>query len=271
MYICFVKTKTQIMFRKKIYFLLSLIILSTSSFAQFEQALSGKELLDKAYDLKIYIQMITKDKLFLVNKINTEYAIPEFDYASGKINNNLAELDLNIQEPGQRKFVDRIKDSWDKLSAYAYKDIDNKQFYKMYFEIQVINQMIDDLINSLLKNNQFSETITNQYRSIQELRYMIEQIAYYYYAGYTGINQSLKDAYRQNVKKTDDFFKKISNSIINDNVGNKSPQFIRVIADWNFFKANLFHEKLRNYRTIFNVSTVIDYKLKNIKNQYLNN
>ncbi len=259
------------MIRKKLYFLIIILIISASGFAQFEESVSSEKLLDKAYDLKIYIQMLTKDKLYLVNKINTEYAVKEFDYAIGEINNSLNELDLNIQQPEQRKYLDRIKDSWNKLSAYTYKDIDNKQFYKMYFEIQVINQMTDDLINSFLKINQFPEPITNQYRSIQELRYMIEQIAYYYYADYTGMNQSFKDAYRQNIKKTDDFFKQISNSIINDNVGDKSPQFIRVIADWNFFKANLFHKKFHNYRTVFNVSTTIDYKLKNIKNQYLNN
>ena len=256
---------------KKISFLFAVLLLSTSISAQFENAISDKELLDKAYDLKIYIQMLTKDKLYLVNKINTKYAVKEFDYAIGEISNNLSELDLNVTQLEQRKSIDRVKESWNKLSVYAYKEIDNKQFYKMYFEIQGINQMIDDLINSILKNNKFSEKITHQYRSIQELRYMIEQIVYYYYTDYKGINKSFKDAYRQNIKNTDAFFKKMSNSIINDNDGNKSPQFIRVIADWNFFKANLFHKQLHNFRTVFNVSTCIDYKLINLKNQYLNN
>jgi len=40
--------------------------------------------------------------------------------------------------------------------------------------------------------------------------------------------------------------------------------------DWNFLKTYLFHTKLDNIKTIVSLSIAIDYKLKTIKNHYIN-
>jgi hypothetical protein len=251
-----------------LYLLLAILLFPMTGFSQFESDASNEELYDNAHNIRIYIQMALKDKLYLINGQQVKYATKEFDYSISKVDESINLIDLNVEEPKLREQVDKIKKLWNKLGAIATKKFDNKEFLKVYYQVNLFDKMISDLIESMFITYKLSSNNLKKYRSVQKLRYLIQKISFNYYANFLGLSKSVSHEYQKNIDETDTFIKEQSNMLLNDN--SKEQSFVRIITDWNFFRANLFHIKMKNVRTIFSLSTSMDYKLGAIKDGYIN-
>jgi len=251
----------------KIHFYVLLMFLFPSiAFAQFDSEASKEALYDHANDMRVYLQMAVKDKLYLINGQQVKYAEKELDYSIAKVDESINIIDLNVTEPKIRSQVESIKELWKKLSAVATKDFDNKEFLKVYYQVNLFDKMIYDLADSMYVTYNLSDKKMDQYRSTQKLRYLIQKVAFNYYANYLGLSKSVSHEYKKNIAEIDAFIKEKSNMLLNED--NKDELFVRIIADWNFFRANLFHKDMKNIRTVFSLSTSMDYKLNKLKESY---
>jgi hypothetical protein len=253
---------------KPLYLLLAILLFPMTGFSQFESDASKEELYDNAHNIRIYIQMALKDKLYLINGQQVKYATKELDFSVAKIDESINIIDLNVEEPKLREQMDRIKELWHKFSLISTQKIDNKEFMKVYYQVNMFDKMVSDLIEKMFVTYHLSSDKFKKYRSIQQLRYLIQKTAFNYYANSLGLSKSVSHEYQKNIERIDTFIKEQSNMLLNDN--SKEQSFVRIITDWNFFRANLFHLKMKNVRTIFSLSTSMDYKLKTTKDAYLN-
>ncbi len=252
---------------KKYFYILVLLLLPAVGFSQFDSEASKTTLYDNVNDMRVYLQMSVKDKLYLINGQQVKFASKEFDYAIAKVDESINVIDLNVTDPKLKKQVERIKELWGKLNAITTKEYTNKEFLKVYYQVNLFDKMIFDLSESMFVVYNLPSEAFEQYRSTQKLRFLIQKTSFSYYANYLGLSKSVLHEYEKNINEIDTFIKQKSNLLLNDN--NKEQIFVRIISDWNFFRANLFHQKMKNIRTIFSLSTSMDYKLDKLKHNYL--
>ncbi len=234
--------------------------------AQFDESVSKFKLFDDALDMEVYIQMLAKDKLYIIKNLKKEQASKEIDYALAKINDNLSEIDLEETNPQLRQHIDKIKDFMMKFDTKLAATKTAKDFSSLYFDINIFDKMISDMSEAMLTVYNLDGNEIQNYRDIQELRKLIQEISVSYYANLLNLNKSFSHNFRNNVDKINDFIAQKSNTFLNDPiVGKYFPDFI---LDWNFLKANLQSEKYKNPKTIFSMSVSIDYHLKQIKDAY---
>jgi hypothetical protein len=252
---------------KKYLILFFGITFSILSNAQFDDEISKTQLYDKATDMEIYVQMLAKDKLYLINNLNKEQAGKELDYALAKMAENISDLDLNIDNP---KIIEQLKNAkkiWNKFNLKITQNLSLKEFTNLYFEVNTFDRQLSDLVEKMKINYQLPEKSISKYDEIQKLRKLIQKISISYYADFLGLSKSFSHEYKKNIENVDKFIKQQSNLFLNDPVSGKL--FSDVIIDWNFFRSNIFHQTIKNPKTIFSLSTAIDYKLKEIKNRYI--
>jgi len=246
--------------------ILSLIIVQ-QSYSQFDDEMSKTELYDKAVDLEVYVQMLAKDKLYLIDNIFKKQASKEFDYALAKISENINDLDLNITDPDVRTLMKSAKKVWKKLHQKILENINVKDFAALYFNINTFERLISDMANKMEVRYQLHASEMENYNDIQTLRKLIQKITISYYANAIGLNKSFMHEYQKNIKNVDEFIKENSNKFLNDPISGNV--FSDIIIDWNFFRSNVLHTKQHNPKTVFSLSTTIDYKLKTIKDRYI--
>jgi len=235
--------------------------------AQFDDEMSKTQLYDRAVDMGVYAQMIAKDKLYLINNLKKEQAEKEMDYALAKMSENLSDLDLNEENPKITEQLKKVKDVWTKFNLKVTQRLTPKEFTNLYFEVNTFDRLLSDLVEKMKINYQLPQNEIEKYNSIQQLRKLIEKISLSYYANYLGLSKSFSHEYKRNIENVDRFIKEKSNQFLNDPVAEND--FSDVILDWNFFRANLLNSQIQNPKTIFSLSTSIDYKLKTIKDNYI--
>jgi len=252
--------------KKAVIFTLGLLFFQISH-AQFDEELSESQLYDKAVDIRVYVQMLAKDKLYLINNTNKEQAAVELDYALAKMAENISDIDLNNENENIKNQLKSIKQVWRNFSKKATQNLTNKEFTALYFQVNTFDRLIIDLAEKMKVNYQLNLSKMESYNDIQMLRILIQKISISYYANHLGLSKSFLHEYQKNIKSVDDFIKKNSNKFLNDPVS--AGIFSDIIIDWNFFRANILHTKQQNPKTIFSLSTTMDYKLKMIKNKYI--
>ena len=234
--------------------------------AQFDEAVSKFKLYDDALDMGVYLQMLAKDKLYIIKNLKKKQASKEIDYALAKINDNLNEIDLEENNPQIRQHIDKIKDFIIKFDSKFTATKSVQDFSSLYFEINVFDKMISDMSETMFEVYDFDNSKIQNYKDIQALRKLIQIISLSYYANILNLNKSFKHNYTKNIEKINNFIAQKSNTFLNDPIiGKYFPDFI---SDWNFFKANLQSEKYKNPKTIFSMSVSIEYLLKKIKDAY---
>ncbi len=251
----------------KRYLLIVSLLISFLSSAQFDDEVSKTELYDKAVDMGVYAQMLAKDKLYLINNVKKDQAGKEMDYAIAKISENLSEIDLNEEDPKLINQLKNVKKVWAKLNLKVTQNLNHKEFTSLYFEVNTFDRLLSDLVEKMKVVYDLPSEKLEKYDQIQKLRKLIQKISLSYYANYLGLSKSFMHEYKKNIASVDNFIKEKSNLFLNDPVAEK--QFADVIIDWNFYRANLLHENAKNPKTIFSLSTSIDYKLRNIKERYI--
>jgi len=235
--------------------------------AQFDDDLSSTQLYDKAVDIQVYVQMLAKDKLYLINNTHKEQAAKELDYALAKIAENISDIDLNNENEVVGNLMKSIKKVWNNFSQKATANLTNKEFTALYFQVNTFERLISDLVQKMMINYDLQASEVENYNDIQTLRTLIEKITISYYANLLGLSKSFVHEYQKNIKSVDDFIKQNSNKFLNDPVSAET--FADIIIDWNFFRANILHQNQFNPKTVFTLSTTMDYKLKTIKDKYI--
>jgi len=252
---------------QKRYLLIVSLLISFLSSAQFDDDVSKTELYDKAVDMGIYAQMLAKDKLYLINNLKKEQAGKELDYAIAKISENLSDIDLNEEDTRITNLLKNVKLVWTKLNLKVTQNLNQKEFTSVYFEVNTFDRLLSDLVEKMRVSYDLPSEELEKYNEIQKLRKLIQKISLSYYANYLGLSKSFMHEYQKNIASVDSFIKQKSNLFLNDPIADK--EFSDVIIDWNFYRANLLHQNAKNPKTIFSLSTTIDYKLRNIKDQYI--
>jgi len=254
---------------KFLLLILSLSIwLPWTGFSQFDDEVSKTQLYDKAVDMEIYVQMLAKDKLYLINNLRKKQAGTELDYALAKMSENLSDIDLNEENPKITNQLEQVKKVWAKFNLKVTQNLTPKEFTNLYFEVNTFDHLLADLVEKMKINYQLPQKEIKNYDAVQQLRKLIQKISLSYYADYLGLSKSFSHEYKKNIESVDTFIKQKSNIFLNDPVAEK--QFSDVILDWNFLRANLLHQQIKNPKTIFSLSTTIDYKLNTIKDNYIN-
>jgi len=252
---------------KKAFFLIIGLFFLQIGRAQFDDELSHTQLYDKAVDIKVYVQMLAKDKLYLINNTHKEQAAKELDYALAKLSENINDIDLNNEDQAVKDLMKNIKKIWQNLNQKATQNISNKEFTALYFQANTFEHLVDTMVEKMKVNYQLPADKIQNYNDIQTLRILIEKITISYYANYLGLSKSYLHEYQKNIKNVDDFIKRNSNKFLNDPVSGKI--FSDIIIDWNFFRANILHTDQKNPKTVFSLSTTMDYKLRVIKDKYI--
>jgi len=246
--------------------IISLLFLQISQ-AQFDEDISKTQLYDKAVDMGVYVQTLAKDKLYLITNLRKKQAGKELDYALAKISENLDDIDLNEENQKIIEPVKKIKKIWIKFNAKITQQLSPNEFTNLYFEANTFDRLLSDLVEKMKINYQLPQQEINKYNAIQNLRKLIQKISISYYANHLGLNKSFLHEYKKNIESVDRYIKEKSNKFLNDPVAGND--FSDVILDWNFFRSNLLNPQIQNPKTIFSLSTSIDYKLKTIKDKYI--
>ncbi len=250
----------------KIYFLLFSILFFAPAQAQFDDEMPKSALYDNAVDIQIYTQMVAKDKLYLIHNLKKEQAGKELDYAMAMISENLSNLDLNENNLNIVSMLKKIKEVWFKLNNKLTQNLTPKEFTNLFFEINTFDRLISDLISKMREIYSLSGKNVESYDNIQNLRQLTQKINLSYYANYLGLSKSFQHEYQKNIESVNTFLKSKSNKFLNDPLAGKI--FSDIIVDWNFLKANLLNQNSKNPKTVFSLVTTMDFKLKNIKNNY---
>jgi len=251
---------------RQIFFIIALL-LSLASNAQFDDEVSSTQLYDKAVDLQTYIQMVGKDKLYILNNLQKKLATKELDYALAKINENINDIDVNATDKKVRVQIRKVKDFWIKFNDLATSSQNIKQYTTFYYQINTFDKLISKLVETMVVSYNISTTDFSNYIQLQSLRAMIQKITISSLASNLGLSKSFIHQYRKNIDEIDALIKKKSNVFLNDDVAGKS--FSGIITDWNFFRSNLLHKTIKTPKTIFVLSTSIDYKLAKINKEYI--
>jgi len=246
---------------------LILLLFNFQSFAQFDNTVSKAKLYDDALDIGIYIQMLAKDKLYLISGLKKEKAQDEFDYSLSKINEAISEIDINEDDPEIQNQLAKIKKFWIQFNKTAIKDLDYKAYSVMYFQINTFDRLISDLSQKMFVKYNFNEKDFETYQDIQKLRKLIQTITVSYYAKHLNLSQNFLHQYSKNIEEIDNFIKNKSNVFLNNPSTEKF--FQGFILDWNFFRANLLHPKLKNPKSIFSLSNTMDYHLNKVSNKLI--
>jgi Fe-S cluster assembly iron-binding protein IscA len=109
----------------------------------------------------------------------------------------------------------------------------------------------------------------DNYIQLQKFRTLIQKISLSYFANHLGLSKSYLHQYKKNIEEIDTFIKEKSNIFLNDPIAGK--YFSNIIVDWNFYRSNLLHKTLQTPKTVYILSTSIDYKLTKIKENYIEN
>ena len=250
----------------KIYFILFIILFSPSTNAQFDDNIPKASLYDNALDVQIYTQMVAKDKLYLIYNLKKKQAGKELDYAMAMISENLSNIDINEDNEPIVSRLKKIKDVWFKLNNKLTQTLTPKEFTSLFFEINTFDRLVSDMIIKMREVYDLPEKNLDKYNDIQNLRRLIQKINLSYYANFLGLSKSFQHEYQKNIESVNQFIKSKSNVFLNDPVAGRS--FADIIVDWNFLKANLLNQAVKNPKTVFSLATAIDFKLKNIKNTY---
>ena len=251
----------------KIYFILLVIIFPVVINAQFDDDIPKITLYDNAIDIQVYTQMVAKDKLYLIYNLKKEQAGKELDYAMAMISENLSNIDINEDNKQIVDKLKKIKDVWFKLNNKLTQNLLPKEFTNLFFEINTFDRLVSDMVVKMREVYDLPEKNLDKYNDIQNLRRLIQKINLSYYANYLGLSKSFQHEYQKNIESVNQFLKSKSNEFLNDSVAGQS--FADIIVDWNFLKANLLSQIVKNPKTVFSLVTAIDFKLKNIKNAYI--
>ncbi|HFX17799.1 MAG TPA: hypothetical protein ENK64_01490 [Flavobacteriales bacterium] len=253
----------------KFYLMILSLLFPLLSIAQFDSDTPKIILYDNAMDIGVYTQMVAKDKLYLIYNLQKEEAGQELDYAMAMIAENLSNIDLNEENPQIVDKLRKIKEVWHKLSNTLTLNLTPKEFTNLFFEINTFDRLVSDLIIKMREVYTLPSEKLENYNDIQHLRKAIQKINLSYYANYLGLSKSFMHEYQKNIAKVNAFVKEKSNQFLNDPVAGK--YFSDVIVDWNFLKANLLKADAKNPKTVFSLVASIDYKLRIIKNAYIEN
>ncbi len=253
----------------KFYLILFILLMPSLGKAQFDDDVSKITLYDNAIDMKIYTQMVAKDKLYLIYNLKKEQAGKELDYAMAMISENLSNIDLNEDQPQIVEKLKKLKDVWFKLNNRLTQNLTPKEFTNLFFEVNTFDHLISDLVVKMREVYNLPFEKMEKYEAIQKLREAIQKINLSYYANYLGLSKSFQHEYQKNIKDVNTLIKQKSNIFLNDPIADKS--FADVIIDWNFLRANLLSSSAKNPKTVFSLVTSIDFKLKTIKNTYIEN
>ncbi len=251
----------------KIFLILFAIMFPALINAQFDDDLPKIALYDNAIDIQIYTQMVAKDKLYLIYNLKKEQAGKELDFAMAMISENLSNIDINESNEQIVSKLKKIKDVWFKLNNKLTQTLTPKEFTNLFFEINTFDRLVSDMVIKMREVYDLPEKNINKYNDIQNLRRLIQKINLSYYANYLGLSKSFQHEYKKNIESVNQFLKTKSNTFLNDPVAGQS--FADIIVDWNFLKANLLSQMVKNPKTVFSLVTAIDFKLKNIKNAYI--
>ncbi len=251
----------------KIYFILFALMFPAFIYAQFDDDMPKIALYDNAVDIQIYTQMVAKDKLYLIYNLKKEQAGKELDYAMAMISENLSNIDINEDNEQIVTKLKKVKDVWFKLNNRLTQTLTPKEFTNLFFEINTFDRLVSDMVIKMREVYTLPEENLGKYNDIQNLRSSIQKINLSYYANYLGLSKSFQHEYKKNIESVNQFLKTKSNTFLNDPVAGKI--FADIIVDWNFLKANLLSQMVKNPKTVFSLVTAIDFKLKNIKNSYI--
>ncbi len=251
----------------KIYFFLVGLLYPFLLQAQFDDDLPKVILYDNAVDIRIYVQMAAKDKLYLIHNLKKEQAGKELDYAMAMVSENLSNIDLNEENESIVNLLKEIKEVWFKLSDKLTRTLSPADFNNLFFEINTFDRLISGLIEKMREKYNLPRRNLKKYNDIQNLRRLIQKINLSYFANYLGLSKSFLHEYQKNIKSVNQFFKTKSNIFLNDRIAGEN--FSDIIADWNFLKTNLLNKTLKNPKTVLSLVTAMDFKLKNIKNAYV--
>ncbi len=251
----------------KIYYILFGLLYPLILQAQFEDDLPKMILYDNAVDIQVYIQMAAKDKLYLINNLKKEQAGKELDYTMAIISENLSNIDLNEENEQIVAKLKEIKEVWYKLSKKLTQTLSPGDFNNLFFEVNTFDRLISDLVEKMREKYDLPDKNLNKYNDIQNLRRLIQKINLSYYANYLGLSKSFQHEYQKNIASVNEFIKSKSNIFLNDAIAGEN--FADIIVDWNFLKANLLSKISKNPKTVLSLVMSMDFKLKNIKNAYV--
>jgi len=247
--------------------LLILLFLNFKSFSQFDDTVPKAQLYNDALDMSVYIQMLAKDKLYLISGLKKEKAQNEFDYSLSKINDAINEIDINEDNLEIKKQLEQIKKFWVKFNKAAINNLDYKEYSVVYFQINTFDRLVSDLAQKMFENYNFNQEDFENYQDIQKLRKLIQAITVSYYAKHLHLSQNFLHQYKKNIEEIDNFIKNKSNVFLNDPATGEL--FQGFILDWNFFRANLLHPQLKNPKSIFSLSNTMDYHLNKIADKLI--
>ena len=253
---------------KKIAILIFLFLLSFKSFSQFSEEVSKIQLYDMASDIKVFGQMIVKDKIYLINNLLKEDSSQEFDYAMSKIEENISNIDLAEDNPKIKARLKAIKAFWYKATENVTRKMDNLDFRKVSFDANNWNRLTSDLLETMKVEYDLSNDDLKTYNDIQDFRVLIQKITTSFLADNLKLSKSFIHEYQKNIKLAKDFVMKKSNLLLN-NKTIPSELVLEVIVDWDFMRANLTSKTHRNPKTIFMLSVGMDYHLSQMKNKFL--
>jgi hypothetical protein len=237
------------------------------SIAQFDDEYSKTQLYDKVVDLHTYVQMVGKNKLYLINNTQVPLATKELDFALSKINENINEVDLNNEDDKIKSQLKTIKIFWYKFNEKAAKPQSIKEFTAFYYQMNTFDKLITNLVETMVVQYDMPTKKISNYTELQKFRTLIQKISLSYFANHLGLSKSYLQEYKKNIAEIDIFIKEKSNVFLNDQIAGK--YFSNIIMDWNFYRANLLHKTLNTLKTVYILSTSIDYKLGKIKESYI--
>lgn len=251
----------------KIYFILVSLLYPILMQAQFDDDLPKATLYDNAVDIQVYTQMVAKDKLYLIYNLKKEQAGKELDYAMAMISENLSNIDLNEDNEQLIRQLKKIKEVWFKLNNKLTQTLSPAEFTNLFFEVNTFDRLISGFIEKMREIYDLPKANLKKYNDIQRLRKLIQKINLSYYANLLGLSKSFQHEYHKNIEKVNQFLKTKSNTFLNDPVAGEN--FSNIIVDWNFLKVNLLSNVSKNPKTVLSLVTAMDFKLKNIKNEYV--
>ncbi len=245
------------------------LLYAFSGYSQFDVSVSKEKLFDDANDIAVLIHVLAKDKLYIISGLKQEMAKREMDNALSQINEAISEIDLNEDDLEIQKQLKKIKEFWTKFNKNIVKEMGYKEYSNIYFQVNTFDRLISELIQKMLQIYNFENEKYENYRDIQKLRKLIQQLTVSFYAKHLNLNKSFLHQYQNNINEIDNFIKVKSNAFLNDPTTDNF--FSDFILDWNFFRANLLHPTIRNPKTVFSLSNSINYRLLKVKNKYIDN
>ncbi len=251
----------------KYKFFILLFLASIPSFSQFDDDVSKAQLFDMASDMRVYGYTLVKDKLFLINNLMKKDAAQEFDYAMSKIEESLSTIDMDEDNANIKKRLKAVKEFWYKFNQNVTKNMNNKDFRAVSFDINNWNRLTSDLLEAMKANYDLPLDKMSVYFDTQDFRVLLQKITTSYLANYLSLSKSFMHAYQKNISDADNFIKNKSNKLLNNPVSSRL--MTEVIVDWGFMRENLTNKKQRNPKTIFMLSISSDYHLRELKTRYL--